>query len=146
MTAFVLDARLKRDCHNLAEFPLCRALLMDDARFVWCILVPRVPGARDAIDLNTSDYAKLWDESAALCRGLRTAFAPHKLNVAALGNQVEQLHVHHIARFRDDPLWPQPVWGTGSPEPCPETLVDKRRTALLDALPARLRGAAQSND
>ena len=135
MSDFVLDARLQRDCLHLADFPLCRLLMMDDARFPWFLLVPRVPGARDA----TEDYRRLWEESADLCRAMRTAFTPHKLNVAALGNQVPQLHVHHIARYQGDAAWPAPVWGSGNAEACDEALAALRRSELLAALPGRLR-------
>lgn len=139
MSAFVLDARLQRDCLHVADFPLCRLLMMNDARFPWFLLVPRVPGARDPIDLDTDSYRRLWEESADLARALRTAFTPHKLNVAALGNQVAQLHVHHIARYQSDAAWPAPVWGHGEAEACSEQLIQQRRSELLAALPGRLR-------
>lgn len=139
MSDFVLDARLQRDCHHLADFPLCRLLMMDDARFPWFLLVPRVLGARDTIDLDAEDYHRLWEESADLCRAMRTAFTPHKLNVAALGNQVAQLHVHHIARYQSDAAWPAPVWGAGQARACDEALATQRRSELLAALPGRLR-------
>ena len=87
MPDFVLDARLQQDCLPITDFPLCRLLMMNDARFPWFLLVPRVPGAHDAIDLDADDYRRLWDESGELSRAMRTAFTPHKLNVAALGNQ-----------------------------------------------------------
>jgi diadenosine tetraphosphate (Ap4A) HIT family hydrolase len=138
MSDFVLNARLQRDCHHLADLPLCRLLMMDDARFPWFLLVPRVLGARDAIDLDAEDYHRLWEESADLCRAMRTAFTPHKLNVAALGNQVAQLHVHHIARYQSDAAWPAPVWGVGQARACDEALVTQRRSELLAALPGRL--------
>lgn len=139
MSDFVLDARLQRDCLPIADFPLCRLLMMDDARFPWFLLVPRVPGARDAIDLDAEDYLRLWEESADLCRAMRIAFTPHKLNVAALGNQVAQLHVHHIARFQSDAAWPAPVWGVGEARACEGALAAQRRDELLAALPGRLR-------
>lgn len=139
MSAFVLDARLQRDCLHVADFPLCRLLMMNDARFPWFLLIPRVPGARDPIDLDADSYRRLWEESADLARALRTAFTPHKLNVAALGNQVAQLHVHHIARYQSDAAWPAPVWGYGEAETCSEPLVQQRRSELLAALPGRLR-------
>lgn len=139
MSDFVLDARLQRDCLHLADFPLCRLLMMNDARFPWFLLVPRVPGARDAIDLDAENYRRLWEESGDLCRAMRTAFIPHKLNVASLGNQVAQLHVHHLARYQDDAAWPAPVWGSGNAQACDEALVALRRSELLAALPGRLR-------
>lgn len=134
MSAFVLDAQLQRDCLFVTDLPLCRLLMMDDARFPWFLLVPRIPGARDAIDLDTGDYHRLWEESADICRAVRTAFAPYKLNVAALGNQVEQLHVHHVARYPGDAAWPAPVWGVGETQRCDDALSQQRRAELLDAL------------
>src|SRR5690606_29985380 len=87
--------------------------LMDDARWPWLLLVPRLPGARELIDLDAAHSAQLLDEVRRCSLALRTLHAPYKLNVAALGNVVEQLHVHVIARRRDDPAWPRPVWGVG---------------------------------
>ncbi len=139
MTRFALDAQLQRDCFFLADFPLCRLLMMNDRRFRWFLLVPRVPGARDAIDLSTADYRKLWEESADLCRAMRIAFTPHKLNVAALGNQVAQLHIHHIARYPDDAAWPAPVWGSGTAQAYDEESRHRYGSELIASLPVRLR-------
>ncbi|MEO6065221.1 MAG: HIT family protein [Lysobacterales bacterium] len=117
MKSFELDPSLRRDTHSVCETTLSSVLLMNDARFPWLILVPRIVGARDLIDLDTSQCTQLMDEIALASRALKTLFAPHKLNVAALGNVVEQLHVHVIARFRTDGAWPRPVWGVGMAEP-----------------------------
>ena len=124
---------------RVADWPLCRLLLMLDARYPWFILVPRVPGAHDPIDLSADEYRALWEESATLSRAMRTAFAPHKLNVAALGNVVPQLHVHHIARSIGDAAWPAPVWGRGEAETYAEGAVETRLVELRKALPQRLR-------
>lgn len=113
MNAWTLDQTLAGDTHAVADAALSRVLLMDDARWPWLILVPRVPGARELIDLDRQQQMQLLAEIDAASRRLREAFAPHKLNVAALGNVVAQLHVHVIARFRDDAAWPRPVWGVG---------------------------------
>ncbi len=107
---------------------------MDDARFPWLVLVPRVAGIRELIDLDEGSRARLWGEVALASEALRALCSPHKLNVAALGNVVEQLHVHVIARFRDDAAWPRPVWGAGIAEPYTPArlaeLLPKLRTAL----------------
>lgn len=106
---------------------------MDDANYPWLILVPRVLAARELIDLDADQRRQLSDETDRAGRLLRDAFRPHKLNVAALGNVVAQLHVHVIARFEDDPAWPAPVWGRV--EACAysaEALVD--RIGLLQRL------------
>ncbi len=111
---FALDARLQADTHMLGDFALCRVLLMNDARFPWLILVPRQLGMRELGDLAATDRHLLLDELAHASEALQKMHAPHKLNIAALGNVVEQLHVHVIARQTDDAAWPRPVWGMGS--------------------------------
>ncbi len=108
---FELDPRLAADTVELARWPLCRVLLMNDANYPWLILVPAKPDLRDIDQLGESDRHVLIDEIARASGILRRIVNPHKLNVAALGNQVAQLHVHVIARFTTDPAWPRPVWG-----------------------------------
>lgn len=114
---FLLDSRLAADCIVVGDLALCRVLLMNDARFPWLILVPRRTGAREIIDLLDEDQAQLMREVAVASRALRVLVAPHKLNVAALGNSVAQLHVHVIARTQTDAAWPRPVWGVGEAAP-----------------------------
>lgn len=111
--SFALDPRLVADTHVIGELPLCRLLLMDDARYPWLILVPRIAGARELIDLDESDQRSLLAELAGVGRALEALLKPDKLNIAALGNVVPQLHVHLVARFTDDAAWPRPVWGIG---------------------------------
>jgi diadenosine tetraphosphate (Ap4A) HIT family hydrolase len=108
---FTLDPRLAADTHELERRPLCLVLLMNDSQYPWLILVPQRSGARDLIDLDEGDRAQLMVEIADASQALRVMTRPHKLNVAALGNAVPQLHVHVIARFTTDPAWPRPVWG-----------------------------------
>ena len=110
-TGFALHPRLAADTVVVTDLPLCRVLLMDDARWPWLILVPRRAGVRELIDLSPAAQQALTGEIARASRTLQTLFSPDKLNVAALGNVVEQLHVHVIARWRGDPAWPAPVWG-----------------------------------
>jgi diadenosine tetraphosphate (Ap4A) HIT family hydrolase len=111
---FHLDAQLAADTHAVGDLELSRVLLMDDARFPWLILVPRRAGMRDWIDLAHPDQHQLLDEIERCAHALRALIVPHKLNIASLGNVVAQLHVHVIARARDDAAWPKPVWGVGS--------------------------------
>ena len=121
-----LDPVLANDTHPLAQLGLCEARLMDDANHPWLILVPRAPGAVEWIDLDTAQQAALSADIARASRALQSGFTPDKLNVAALGNQVPQLHVHVIARFRDDIAWPRPVWGSATARPyTPEQLVER---------------------
>ncbi|MBX3698800.1 MAG: HIT family protein [Dokdonella sp.] len=128
---FALDPRLAADSHPLARFALCELRLMDDSHYPWLVLVPHVAAARDLIDLDAAQRHLLCDEIDRASQLLRDAFRPHKLNVAALGNVVAQLHVHVIARFEDDPAWPAPVWGKVESRPYPpEELVE--RISLLE--------------
>ena len=133
-TIFELAAQLAADTHVVGEFALSRVLLMDDARFPWLILVPRRAGMRELIDLAPAEQHLLLDEIARCSTALRDIFAPDKLNVAALGNVVAQLHVHVIARRRDDAAWPRPVWGVGTHE----IYEAAARTALIARLHAAL--------
>ncbi|UTA53578.1 HIT family protein [Lysobacter soli] len=119
-----LHAQLAQDTHPVAHLGLSELRLMDDANHPWLILVPRVAGAVELIDLGATQQAALLAEINLASHALRALFKPHKLNVAALGNVVSQLHVHVIARFPDDIAWPRPVWGTATAQPyTPEALV-----------------------
>ncbi len=129
-----LHPQLADDTHPLAHFSLCEARLMDDANHPWLILVPRVIDAVELVDLDAGQQAQLMREVTRAGKALQRAFKPHKLNVAALGNVVPQLHVHVIARFTDDIAWPRPVWGTATARPYePEALI-RRIEILRDAL------------
>ena len=137
---FTLNERLAADTTRIASLPLCELLLMNDARFPWCILVPRHEGARDIIDLDEAGIQQLNTESVALQRTLRTLFSPDKLNVAAIGNLVPQLHVHHVARFRHDSEWPAPVWGRGTALAYDPAERDRRINRLRGALASLVTG------
>ena len=117
--AFELDPRLAADTHAVGDLPLCSVLMMDDARFPWLILVPRRPGASELTDLDAADAAALTGEIRLAIGVVQALARPDKVNVAALGNVVAQLHVHVVARFRSDPAWPDPVWGRGERRPYP---------------------------
>lgn len=108
---FTLDPRLAADCPVVGRFPLSLLLLKDESRYPWFILVPQREGLRELHDLGESDRFRFFEESVLLSRAMEQALAPDKLNVAALGNRVAQLHLHHIARFARDAAWPDPVWG-----------------------------------
>src|SRR5688500_10314057 len=131
---YALHPQLPVDTHPVAVFDLCELRLMDDSNYPWLVLVPRVPEARELTDLDAAQRHLLADEIDRAACLLRDAFRPHKLNVAALGNLVPQLHVHVIARFEDDPAWPAPVWGRVTANPyAPEALVE-RINLLRDTL------------
>jgi len=108
---FELAPELKRDCIELADWPLCKVLLLNDSQYPWFILVPRQNGLKEIIDLSEQDQIVFIKESAILSKLIQEVFNPDKLNVAAIGNMVPQLHIHHIARFKNDVAWPAPVWG-----------------------------------
>lgn len=128
---FTLAPELERDCIELADWPLCKVLLMNDSQYPWFILVPRKEGLKEIIDLSEHEQVTLTQESAKLSCMLKTVFKPHKLNVAALGNMVPQLHIHHIARFEDDPAWPKPVWGVNPSVPYTDEQIEKIKASLI---------------
>ena len=130
MTDFELDPRLERDCVCLFDMPLCRVLLSKDANYPWLILVPRIAGLRELIDLSAPQQQQFLQESNLLSEFLLAQFRPDKLNVAALGNVVEQLHVHHVARFVKDPAWPAPIWNAVPAVPYADQQIDTIKQAF----------------
>ncbi len=108
---FSLHPQLEADSAPFRDLELSAVRIMDNAALPWLILVPRVVDASELIDLTWTQQQQLLREIADVSRALKSAFKPDKLNIAALGNMVPQLHVHVLARFRDDPAWPKPVWG-----------------------------------
>ncbi|WP_283710206.1 HIT domain-containing protein [Pseudoalteromonas prydzensis] len=125
---FSLASELARDCIEVADWPLCKVLLMNDSQYPWFILVPRKAGLKESIDLDDVDQLMLMKESAKLSQLLKEVFNPDKLNVAALGNMVPQLHIHHIARFKSDAAWPAPVWGKFPSIPYTNEQVEQLKT------------------
>lgn len=109
--SFQLDPILARDTFEVTDYPLCTIRLMDNKLFPWLILVPRRQGASEWIDLEREDQHQLSDEIAIASHIFKALVTPDKLNIAALGNQVKQLHVHLIGRYASDRAWPDPVWG-----------------------------------
>lgn len=131
---FKLDPQLEADTFLVGMTPLSHILLMNDCRYPWLILVPERPDITEPFELNEGDQRTLWQESMALGKLMKTVFEAQKLNIAALGNQVAQLHVHHIARFRTDVAWPRPVWGVGAAEPYAPDAALERVSSLREAL------------
>jgi diadenosine tetraphosphate (Ap4A) HIT family hydrolase len=113
--AWSLHAQLTADTVPVGDLPLSRLLLAKDANYPWLILVPRLPGLVELIDLEENAQVQLLGEVAATARALKMITECHKLNIAALGNQVPQFHVHVIARRQTDVAWPRPVWGVSPP-------------------------------
>lgn len=108
---FVLDTRLEQDTLLIGDFTLCRLLLMNDANYSWFILVPRLEEVSEVFQLGAADQQLLWQEMSAFAEIVKDTFGADKMNIATLGNVVSQLHVHVIARQRNDAAWPAPVWG-----------------------------------
>ncbi|EMR12738.1 diadenosine tetraphosphate (Ap4A) hydrolase [Methylophaga lonarensis MPL] len=133
---FELHPRLTADTFHIADLPLCRLLLMNDSRYPWLILVPRQASLTEVYQLDQDRQHQLWDESALVGERLMQFTNADKLNIAALGNQVPQLHVHHVARFQHDSSWPAPIWGIGTAEPYlpeqSETLIASLRQLFAD--------------
>ena len=111
MSEFELHPRLKADTLFVADLTLCRLLLINDSQYPWTVLVPRRLDIKEAHHLSAEDQQQLLRESNQLCSAMENLFSPDKLNIAAIGNVVPQLHIHHIARFTSDASWPAPVWG-----------------------------------
>lgn len=136
-TTFSLDARLAADTLPVGRFALSRLLLMNDATYPWLILVPERPEVSELFELDPADLAQLAAETTLVAQMLKGLVAADKINVAALGNVVAQLHVHVIARFATDPAWPAPVWGRAPARPYAggeAASMLARITAALDAL------------
>jgi diadenosine tetraphosphate (Ap4A) HIT family hydrolase len=128
--AFALDPQLARDTVAVGDLPLARVLLMNDTNFPWLIAVPRHAGAVEIFDLDEPERAQLMRELALLAQILKDLTGCHKINIAAIGNVVPQFHVHVIARRRDDPAWPRPVWGALPPRPYAQA----EREELIEAI------------
>jgi diadenosine tetraphosphate (Ap4A) HIT family hydrolase len=134
MNSFALDPQLDADTHRIGDMDFTRVLLMDDARFPWLILVPRVPNVRELTDLALDDQHRLLHEIDRTARVLHAIAKPDKLNIAMLGNVVAQLHVHVIARFIGDDAWPKPVWGIGARRAYDADVARERIDAVRAAL------------
>ena len=113
---FELDYRLENDCVWLGSLSLCRILLMKDANYPWVLLVPQRTGVNEIFQLDSDDQEQLVWESSFVSELLMKAFNGIKMNIAALGNVVPQLHIHHVVRSDSDPSWPNPVWGAVPPK------------------------------
>jgi len=113
--AWSLHSQLKKDTIDIGDLPLCKVLVIKDAHYPWLLLVPRREGAVEIIDLDEVAQAQLMTEVSRVARALKEITKCDKLNIAALGNLVPQLHVHVVARRTSDAAWPRPVWGVMPP-------------------------------
>lgn len=131
---FLIDSQLTQTSYPLVSLEVSDVRLVDDMRWPWLLVIPRVPHAVELIDVSPDIRSQIWLEIDHVSRVLRDLLSPDKLNVAALGNQVKQLHIHVIGRYRDDPAWPNPVWGVGEAEPYGADALNTRLSALAQAL------------
>lgn len=131
---FELHEQLKKDTVIVGRFELSLLLLHRDSQYPWLILVPQRQDLTEIHHLGADDRQQLMAESCQLAEVMVDLFSPRKMNIAALGNMVPQLHIHHIARFEKDPAWPHPVWGRVAPVPYTDTMLFERLQLLRHAL------------
>ena len=136
VTEFAPDERLVRDSEFLARIGLCELRVMNDSRWPWLVLVPQRPDVSELFDLSPLDQSMLSVETNMVAAALKQVTSATKINVAAIGNIVRQLHVHVIARREGDANWPGPVWGFGKAEPWNSDLKLQFTKNLLEALQA----------
>ncbi|HTW33538.1 MAG TPA: HIT family protein [Rhizomicrobium sp.] len=134
MVEFALHPRLAADTIFVEDWPLSRVLLMNDARYVWLVLVPRRADIIELHDLASADRRLLMEEIARAGAGLKTLGGAAKINTGALGNIVPQLHIHVVARSPGDPAWPGPVWGHSPAEPYVPSALAERLSRLRGCL------------
>lgn len=129
-----IHPQLIADTHYLGKLELNHCLLMDDSRYPWIILVPDVADAKEIYQLSAQDRIQLLNESCMVQKMMVELFQPDKLNLGALGNIVPQLHLHHIARYGDDPAWPGPVWGHSSALPYSTKMAKKTINLIKNSI------------
>ena len=110
-TVFQLHPRLRQDCITIGRFDLCQLLMMNDSQYPWFILIPEKAGITEIYQLSKPEQHALTDESSYLAENLATLYKADKMNIAAIGNLVPQLHIHHVVRYQTDKAWPAPIWG-----------------------------------
>ena len=130
MPDFELHPQLAADTVPVATWTLCEVLLLTDTNYPWLVLVPARTGLRDFHDLSPDDMVRAGREISRASEALMELFAPDKINVAALGNMVPQLHIHVVARFTDDAAWPSPIWGVAPAKPYAPDALDARLADL----------------
>ena len=127
---FVLHPQLQQDTIVLGRLDLCQVLLMNDSQFPWLILVPEIADIRELFQLNQQQRQLFIIESCHLAETISVIYHADKINIGAIGNMVPQLNIHHIVRFRNDKLWPAPIWGKLPTVPYTEQQLAEQ-TALL---------------
>ena len=135
---FTLHPQLAKDCFVLKDLPLSQLLLCNDSAYPWFILVPKVDDVQDIYQLDWQQQQQLLNESSMLSEVLMQALNGDKMNVAALGNVVPQLHLHHIVRFKNDPCWPKPIWGQQALTPYTDEALAEIKNLIITKLDAIL--------
>lgn len=138
--SFQLHTRLQQDCVVVGRFELCRLLMMNDSQYPWFILVPQKAGIIELYQLAQSDRQLLIEESSYLSENLAVLFQADKMNVAAIGNLVPQLHIHHVVRYQIDKAWPAPVWGKFNAIPYTEQQIIETISLVKERLGSHLIG------
>lgn len=131
---FQLHPRLEQDCITIGRFELCRLLMMNDSQYPWFILVPERADLQEIYQLNKAERELLTEESSYLAENLAVLYKADKMNIAAIGNMVPQLHIHHIVRYRADKAWPAPVWGKFDAVPYTEQQVTDSIAGIKEQL------------
>lgn len=132
--SFTLHPRLQQDCINIGRFELCRLLMMNDSLYPWFILVPEKAEITEIYQLTQTERSLLIEESCCLAENLTLLYQADKMNIAAIGNMVPQLHIHHIVRYRTDKAWPGPVWGKFDAVPMTEQQIRQHLFSVKDRL------------
>ena len=138
--SFQLHSRLQQDCVVLGRFELCQLLMMNDSQYPWFILVPQKAGITELYQLAQSERQLLIEESSYLSENLADLFQADKMNVAAIGNLVPQLHIHHVVRYQTDKAWPAPVWGKFNAIPYTEQQIIETISLVKERLGRHLIG------
>lgn len=130
MSAFELDARIDKDSELIKKLDLCQLRIQNDSRWPWLVMVPERPGMTEIFELSPADQALLLAEVTRVGAALKQVTGATKINTAAIGNIVRQLHVHVIARFEGDANWPGPVWGFGQAVPYADADAERQKIFL----------------
>ncbi|ANE55814.1 MULTISPECIES: HIT domain-containing protein [Methylomonas] len=138
MTDFQLHPQLQQDCFRIGSLALSELLMMNDSQYPWFILVPRRANIKEIHQLNAADRQTLLNESCLLAETLSEQYRPDKLNIAAIGNLVPQLHLHHVVRYQTDKAWPAPIWGKFPAVPYNGDQPEQRLARMREALGAWL--------
>ena len=133
-TTFQLHPRLKQDCISIGRFDLCQLLMMNDSHYPWFILVPEKADIKEIYQLAKPDQHTLLEESSYLAENLAALYKADKMNIAAIGNLVPQLHIHHIVRYQSDKAWPDPVWGKFAAIPYTQQQIADNITRIKEQL------------